>query len=92
VPAAYVADPQNLALQLSVNGEIKQNSNTDRMIFSLAEQIRDLSERITLWPGDIVLTGTPAGVGSGRGQFLQDGDVVSASIEGMGALQVRISS
>jgi 2-keto-4-pentenoate hydratase/2-oxohepta-3-ene-1,7-dioic acid hydratase in catechol pathway len=92
VPAAYVPDPQNLGLQLSVNGEMKQNSNTSRMIFSLAEQIRDLSARITLWPGDVVLTGTPAGVGSGSGQFLRCGDVVAASIDGMGVLQVSIAA
>jgi 2-keto-4-pentenoate hydratase/2-oxohepta-3-ene-1,7-dioic acid hydratase in catechol pathway len=92
VPASHVLDPQNLGLQLSVNGEVKQSSNTGRMIFSIAEQVRDLSERITLWPGDIVLTGTPAGVGSGRGQFLRAGDIVAASVDGLGVLQVQISS
>jgi 2-keto-4-pentenoate hydratase/2-oxohepta-3-ene-1,7-dioic acid hydratase in catechol pathway len=56
------------------------------MIFSLAEQIAHLSERLALRPGDIILTGTPAGVGAARGEFLKRGDVVSARIEGLGEL------
>jgi 2-keto-4-pentenoate hydratase/2-oxohepta-3-ene-1,7-dioic acid hydratase in catechol pathway len=86
VPAAQIADPQNLAISLSVNGALKQNSNTSQMIFTVAEQIVDLSRRLTLWPGDVILTGTPAGVGSAMGQFLQPGDQVSASIENIGEL------
>ncbi|WP_244808571.1 MULTISPECIES: fumarylacetoacetate hydrolase family protein [Caballeronia] len=92
VPASRVPDPQDLALQLSVNEVVKQNSNTGKMIFSLAEQIRDLSTRITLWPGDLVLTGTPAGVGSSRGEFLRNGDVVDAAVSGLGILRVKISA
>ena len=57
------------------------------MIFTVAEQISDLSRRLTLWPGDVILTGTPAGVGSAIGQFLQPGDRVLASVEGIGELQ-----
>lgn len=86
VPADQVYDPQALDLCLLVNGEVKQASNTVHMIFSVAEQIRDLSERMTLWPGDIILTGTPAGVGSPRGEFLQAGDVLVARVQGMGEL------
>lgn len=86
VPAAQIADPQDLAISLAVNGELKQNSNTSRMIFSVAEQIADLSRRLTLWPGDVILTGTPAGVGSATGQFLKSGDRVSARIAGIGEL------
>ena len=85
-PAAQIKDPQNLAISLSVNGEIKQNSNTNQMIFSVAEQISDLSQKLTLWPGDVILTGTPAGVGSAFGQFLKSGDRISAKIEGIGEL------
>ena len=85
-PAEWIDDPQALAMELSINGVTKQQSNTSAMIFSLAEQIRDLSERITLWPGDVILTGTPAGVGLSRGEFLTSGDVMRARIEGLGEL------
>lgn len=84
-PAADI-DPQNLRIQLAVNGVIKQDSNTSEMIFSVAEQIAHLSRRTTLWPGDIILTGTPAGVGSGRNEFLAPGDRVSVMVEGLGEL------
>jgi 2-keto-4-pentenoate hydratase/2-oxohepta-3-ene-1,7-dioic acid hydratase in catechol pathway len=56
------------------------------MIFSLAEQIAHLSTRMTLYPGDLVLTGTPAGVGMGRREFLKPGDVVKVWVEGVGTL------
>lgn len=84
-PAAGI-DPQNLRIQLSVNGVAKQDSNTSEMIFSVAEQIAHLSRRTTLWPGDIILTGTPAGVGSGRNEYLAPGDRVSVMVEGLGEL------
>lgn len=84
-PAASI-DPQNLRIQLAVNGVSKQDSNTSEMIFSVAEQIAHLSRRTTLLPGDIILTGTPAGVGSGRNEFLAPGDQVSVVIEGLGEL------
>ncbi|MFK4258443.1 fumarylacetoacetate hydrolase family protein [Agrobacterium tumefaciens] len=87
VPANEISDPQDLAIELSVNGETKQKSKTSEMIFSLAEQIRDLSGQITLWPGDIILTGTPAGVGTSRGEFLKPGDIVCARIERLGELR-----
>ena len=64
----------------------KQDSNTGKMIFTLAEQIAQLSNRITLYPGDVILTGTPAGVGAGRGEFLKPGDVVKLWIEKIGSL------
>lgn len=57
------------------------------MIFTVAEQIADLSQKLTLWPGDIILTGTPAGVGSATGQFLKSGDRISARIEETGELR-----
>lgn len=89
-PAAEVPDPQRLAIRLWVNGALKQDSNTSRMIFSAAEQISHLSSLATLYPGDLVLTGTPAGVGAGRNEFLQPGDRVEIEIEGLGRLEHSI--
>ncbi|HEY0569797.1 MAG TPA: fumarylacetoacetate hydrolase family protein [Xanthobacteraceae bacterium] len=86
VPAAEIADPQNLSMKLSVNGDVKQDSSTSYMIFTLAEQLSHLSSRITLHPGDLILTGTPAGVGMGRKEFLKPGDVVTIEIENLGTL------
>jgi 2-keto-4-pentenoate hydratase/2-oxohepta-3-ene-1,7-dioic acid hydratase in catechol pathway len=92
VPADSVGDVQDLGLRLAVNGQVKQDGRTTNMIFSLAEQISLLSRIMTLDPGDIVLTGTPAGVGVPRGEFLQVGDVVSAEIESVGAFEVIIQA
>jgi 2-keto-4-pentenoate hydratase/2-oxohepta-3-ene-1,7-dioic acid hydratase in catechol pathway len=86
VPARYIPDPQNLGIKLWVNDVLKQDSHTSRMIFSLAEQIAHLSTRITLHPGDLILTGTPAGVGAARGEFLNRGDAVKVWIEDVGTL------
>ena len=86
VPASDIPDPQNLAIKLWVNDVLKQDSHTSKMIFSLAEQIAHLSTRMTLHPGDLILTGTPAGVGMGRREFLKPGDVVKVWIEGIGTL------
>jgi len=86
VPAADVGDPHRLAIELKVNGVVKQSSNTSELIFNIAEQISHLSERITLRPGDVILTGTPAGVGAGRGEFLKPGDEVRIAIERIGEL------
>jgi 2-keto-4-pentenoate hydratase/2-oxohepta-3-ene-1,7-dioic acid hydratase in catechol pathway len=90
VPSWLIADPQDLAIELSVNGVVKQSSNTSEMIFSIAEQISFLSKRITLWPGDVILSGCPAGVGSARGEFLKGGDVVTITIHGLGVLTNRM--
>lgn len=87
VPARDVGNPQDLGIRLWVNGEIKQDSNTKEMIFTLAEQIAFLSTRITLHPGDVILTGTPAGVGSARGVFLKPGDTVELWCEKVGTLK-----
>jgi 2-keto-4-pentenoate hydratase/2-oxohepta-3-ene-1,7-dioic acid hydratase in catechol pathway len=86
VPADTIADSQNVAIKLSVNDVIKQDSHTSKMIFTLAEQIAHLSTLITLQPGDLILTGTPAGVGLARKEFLRSGDVVKVWIEGIGTL------
>jgi 2-keto-4-pentenoate hydratase/2-oxohepta-3-ene-1,7-dioic acid hydratase in catechol pathway len=91
VPAGDIPDPQNLSLKLWVNDVLKQDSNTSMMIFSLAEQIAHLSAGITLYPGDIILTGTPAGVGAGRNEFLRPGDTVKIEIEKIGVFANMIA-
>jgi 2-keto-4-pentenoate hydratase/2-oxohepta-3-ene-1,7-dioic acid hydratase in catechol pathway len=91
VPARDIKDPQQLGIKLWVNDVLKQDSNTSQMIFTLAEQIAHLSSRITLYPGDIILTGTPAGVGAARREFLKRGDVTKVWIEGIGTLVNRYS-
>jgi 2-keto-4-pentenoate hydratase/2-oxohepta-3-ene-1,7-dioic acid hydratase in catechol pathway len=70
---------------------VKQSSNTSELIFNVVEQIAHLSERITLHPGDVILTGTPAGVGAGRGEFLKPGDEVRITIERIGELMNRFA-
>lgn len=85
-------DPQAFALRLTVNGELKQDAGTDQMVFPVAAVIAFLSTWITLEPGDIIATGTPAGVGAARGQFLKPGDVVSATIDGIGTLTNPVES
>lgn len=89
VPARFV-DSANLRLRLSVNGELKQDAFSSDMIWSVAEQISILSEHITIEPGDILLTGTPAGVGMSTGNFLKVGDRIDASITGLGTMSVEI--
>jgi 2-keto-4-pentenoate hydratase/2-oxohepta-3-ene-1,7-dioic acid hydratase in catechol pathway len=86
VPASEIPDPQTLGLKLWVNDTLMQDSHTSRMIFNTAEQIAMLSSRVTLYPGDIVLTGTPAGVGMSRRIFLKPGDTVRLWIERIGEL------
>jgi 2-keto-4-pentenoate hydratase/2-oxohepta-3-ene-1,7-dioic acid hydratase in catechol pathway len=90
VPAAALRDPQDTPLRLAVNGTVKQDASTAGMIFGIAEQIAIASRIMTLHPGDVLLTGTPAGVGVPKGTFLAVGDTVEASIDGIGTLAVRI--
>ena len=90
-PASQISDPQQLGLKLWVNDKLMQDSNTDQMVFSVRQQIAKLSVNRTLYPGDIILTGTPAGVGAGRGVFLESGDTVRLAIEGIGELQHSIA-
>jgi 2-keto-4-pentenoate hydratase/2-oxohepta-3-ene-1,7-dioic acid hydratase in catechol pathway len=85
-PAAYISDPHKLAIKLWVNGVLKQNSNTARLVHNIAEQIAYLSRHITLNPGDVIATGTPAGVGMPRGEFLKAGDEVRIEIDSCGEL------
>ena len=91
VPASDIKDPQKLGIKLWVNDVIKQDSNTSDMIFNLAEQLSHLSSRITLYPGDIILTGTPAGVGAARREFLKAGDTTKVWIEGIGTLTNKMA-
>ena len=83
-----VPDPQNLYIRCILNGEVVQDGTTSDMIFSVAELVSFLSHGMTLMPGDIILTGTPAGVGFARDPqlFLKAGDEVSIEIEGLGTL------
>jgi 2,4-didehydro-3-deoxy-L-rhamnonate hydrolase len=90
VPAAFVPDPLDLRLRLSVNGQLKQDGNTGCLIFSPAEQIEFASRMTTLEPGDVLATGTPGGVGQGTDNFLSAGDVVEAEVEGLGMLRNRV--
>jgi 2-keto-4-pentenoate hydratase/2-oxohepta-3-ene-1,7-dioic acid hydratase in catechol pathway len=91
VPADDIPDPQDLDMKLWVNDVLKQDSNSGKMIFNLAEQISHLSTGMTLHPGDLILTGTPAGVGAARKEFLQAGDVVKLWIEGIGELTNKMA-
>jgi 2-keto-4-pentenoate hydratase/2-oxohepta-3-ene-1,7-dioic acid hydratase in catechol pathway len=86
-PAEEIPDPQNLTLRLSVNGEVRQEGNTKNMLFGVHHVIWYLSQFMVLEPGDVVNTGTPAGVALGLSgaPYLQPGDVVDVSIEGLGA-------
>ncbi|MGE3821260.1 MAG: fumarylacetoacetate hydrolase family protein [Isosphaeraceae bacterium] len=79
-------DPQALPLRLTVNGETKQDASTAQMVFPVAAIVSFLSRFVTLEPGDVISTGTPSGVGSSTGTYLKPGDVVRASIEGIGDL------
>ena len=85
-PAAYISDPNDMSIKLWVNGVLKQNSNTSRLVHNIAEQIAYLSRHITLQPGDVIATGTPSGVGMPRGEFLKAGDEVRIQIAGCGEL------
>lgn len=90
VPASAFTNIQDIGLKLAVNGETKQDGRTTDMIFSIAEQISIASRIMTLDPGDVLLTGTPAGVGVPKQTFLKVGDKVDATIEGIGTLSVSI--
>ncbi|MBF9234858.1 fumarylacetoacetate hydrolase family protein [Microvirga alba] len=90
-PAEFVPDPQALSIELSVNGIVKQRSNTGQMIFGVRQIMQHLAGIMTLEPGDIVATGTPAGVGFGQSpqEFIQTGDQVCVTVERLGTLENR---
>ena len=92
VTADEISDPHNLALQLRVNGEIKQNGNTHQMIFSIRDMIAVLSLGMTLEPGDIIATGTPGGVGFTRQppEFLKPGDTMESEVSGIGTIRTTV--
>jgi acylpyruvate hydrolase len=81
-----VGDLGSLGLRTRINGEVVQEGSTSNLIFGVAETVAWLSRTVTLLPGDIIATGTPAGVGAAQGRFLRDGDVVSVEVDGLGAL------
>lgn len=87
LPKAFLADPRRTRLRLSRNGTPMQDGSTASMIFGVEEQIEFLSGITTLQPGDVIATGTPAGVGWPRGQFLRAGDEVVCEIEEIGVLR-----
>jgi len=86
-PVSAIPDPDAMAIKLWVNDELKQDSDTGQLIHNFVEILVYLSSRVTLQPGDVIMTGTPAGVGFPKGTFLNSGDVVRIEIEGCGALQ-----
>lgn len=88
VPAAEIPDPQRLRLRTFVNGVVMQDGNTADMIFPVRELIAFVAQAMTLEPGDLILTGTPSGVGEGRDPqvWLRPGDTVTVEIEGVGEL------
>lgn len=89
VTADEVADPHDLDIRLLLNGQVMQSSNTSNLIFNINQLMAYITAAITLEPGDVITTGTPAGVGAARKPpvFLQPGDVVRLEIEGLGALE-----
>ncbi|MFS2052806.1 fumarylacetoacetate hydrolase family protein [Variovorax sp. Varisp41] len=92
VPAWQIPDPQAVNMRLDVNGEPMQQDSTANMIWTVREQIAYLSTIVTLEPGDVVATGTPTGVGMGRGVYLNAGDKLVASIEGIGRLSNQVQA
>src|SRR5262245_8658604 len=86
ISADAVPDPQNLTLELTVNGDVKQKGSTAQMVFPVPALIEFISKMVTLEPGDIISTGTPAGVGATTGTFLKAGDVMRGTIGGIGTL------
>jgi acylpyruvate hydrolase len=94
VTSDELQDPSGLEVVLTVNGEERQRSNTANLVFSVQYLVEFLSGLMTLEPGDVILTGTPGGVGVARDPqvFLKDGDVVKIEIDKIGALENRVTS
>lgn len=94
VTADAIADPQDLSIRCVLNGEVMQDSSTAQMIFGVADVISFISQGITLEPGDLIATGTPAGVGFTRdpARYLEPGDVVRVEIEQVGSLETRVEA
>lgn len=94
VHKSAIGNPNNLDIKTTVNGEVRQDSNTENFIFPVEEVIAVLSQGMTLEPGDIIATGTPAGVGKGLKppRFLKAGDTVEITVEGIGTLSNKVES
>jgi 2,4-didehydro-3-deoxy-L-rhamnonate hydrolase len=86
VPKEFVADPQKLAIKFTLSGKVMQDSSTDRMTHTVDEMLSYVSHIMTLKPGDIVATGSPAGVGAARKIFMKPGDLSVCTIESIGTL------
>lgn len=84
VPKRFIPDPQALHLELKLNGQVMQSESTGDMLFNVARQIEYLSQFVRLLPGDLIATGSPAGNGMHHGRFIRPGDVIEASISGLG--------
>ncbi|KAF1065004.1 MULTISPECIES: fumarylacetoacetate hydrolase family protein [Burkholderiaceae] len=87
-----IVDPHALQMKLWVNGELRQSASTGGMIYNIWEQIHELSQVMTLEPGDLIATGTCANVGIALGKFLQPGDVVKVEIEGLGHIENTVAA
>jgi len=85
VTADEIAEPGNLSLELTVNGELRQRSNTSHLIFDVPRLIEYASSFYTLYPGDLIMTGTPEGVGPVRA-----GDTINATVAGIGSITVAV--
>lgn len=94
VHKSAISNPNNLDIKTTVNGEMRQDSNTKNFIFPIEEVIAVLSQGMTLEPGDIIATGTPAGVGKGfkPPRFLKAGDTIEITVEGIGTLSNKVES
>lgn len=92
VHVSAIGDPNHLNIETKVNGEIRQSSNTEHFIFPVEEIIEELSKGMTLEPGDVIATGTPAGVGKGLNppRFLKSGDRIDITVEGIGTLSNHV--
>ena len=91
-PKSAIDDPHNLGIKLMVNNEVKQNSSSKEMIFKCEHQIAYLSQHVTLYPGDVIATGTPAGCRMPQKDFLQPGDIGTIEIDGLGVLSNPVHS
>jgi 2-keto-4-pentenoate hydratase/2-oxohepta-3-ene-1,7-dioic acid hydratase in catechol pathway len=86
VPKEFIADPQKLAIKFTLSGNVMQDSNTERMTHNVYEMLSFVSHILTLRPGDVISTGSPAGVGAARNVFMKPGDLSVCTIEGIGTL------
>ena len=91
-PRTTVPDPQALKMTLTLNGQVRQDGSTAQQVFPVAAVIAFISEMTTLEPGDLISTGTPAGVGSATGTYLKPGDVLRGTIERIGTLVTPVEA